>query len=62
MNNLRYYSGLPRPDKFRVGITPDFYTDAKGYFEEVIEQMFSGVPGFEYGPCRSPVTSPPLRC
>lgn len=31
--------------KFRVGITPDFYTDAKGRFETVVESKFSGVDG-----------------
>ena len=45
---LRYHSGLPRSDKFRVGITPDFYTQAKGYFEDVIEETFGGVPGLGY--------------
>ena len=30
------------PDtKFRVGISPDFYVDAKGCFESVIEEMFA---------------------
>jgi phosphoglycerate dehydrogenase-like enzyme len=35
---------------FRVGITPEFYTDAKGYFENVLEKMFGGVAGLEYVP------------
>jgi phosphoglycerate dehydrogenase-like enzyme len=47
---LRYHSGLPPSDKFRIGITPDFYTDAVGYFEDVTRKMFSGIPGLEYGP------------
>ena len=34
---------------FRVGITPDFYTDAQGFFEDVLETVFGGVPGIEYG-------------
>lgn len=35
---------------FRVGLTPDFYTDAKGYFERPIHEQFSGVSHLEYGP------------
>jgi phosphoglycerate dehydrogenase-like enzyme len=35
---------------FRVGVTPDFYTDAKGRFESVVESKFSGIPGLEWGP------------
>jgi phosphoglycerate dehydrogenase-like enzyme len=35
---------------FRVGITPDFYIDAKGRFEAVLESMLSPAPGLEYGP------------
>jgi phosphoglycerate dehydrogenase-like enzyme len=35
---------------FRVGITPDFYTDAKGRFESAVESKFSGVNGLEWGP------------
>ena len=31
----------PEPSPFRVGITPDFYTDAKGRFESVVEAKFS---------------------
>src|SRR5262245_42483011 len=34
--------------KFRIGITPDFYTDAKGKFETVIEDGLNGVPGVAY--------------
>ena len=30
---------------FRVGITPDFYIEAKGKFESAVEQMFGNVPG-----------------
>ena len=33
---------------FRIGISPDFYVDAKGYFEDVVEKMFAGAPGVEY--------------
>jgi phosphoglycerate dehydrogenase-like enzyme len=35
---------------FRIGITPDFYTDAKGKFEHVLEEQLGGVPGVEYCP------------
>jgi phosphoglycerate dehydrogenase-like enzyme len=35
---------------FRIGLTPDFYVDAKGYFEDVTQKMFGGVPGIEFGP------------
>jgi len=28
--------------KFRIGITPDFYTEAKGKFESVLEEQLSG--------------------
>lgn len=37
-------------EKFRVGITPDFYTDAKGYFERPVEQVFGPAEGVEYSP------------
>jgi phosphoglycerate dehydrogenase-like enzyme len=37
-------------DKFRVGLTPDFYTDAKGYFEGPIQEVFGGLAGIEVGP------------
>jgi phosphoglycerate dehydrogenase-like enzyme len=36
--------------KFRVGITPDFYVDAKGHFEAALEHKFANVPGIEYAP------------
>src|SRR5579872_5737790 len=36
--------------KFRVGITPDFYVDAKGRFEAALEQKLSHAPGIEYAP------------
>lgn len=36
------------PAPFRVGITPDFYTDAKGRFEHALAQKFDGVPNIEY--------------
>ena len=32
---------------FRVGISPDFYVDAKGHFEGVLEEMFSKTPLIE---------------
>jgi phosphoglycerate dehydrogenase-like enzyme len=32
---------------FRVGITPDFYVDAKGRFEGALESKFGGVEGIE---------------
>jgi len=35
---------------FRVGITPDFYIDAKGRFEAALEARLSGAGGLEYGP------------
>lgn len=35
-------------DVFRVGITPDFYTDAKGRFESVLETKFGGADGLEW--------------
>lgn len=37
-------------DTFRVGVTPDFYIDAKGKFESVLDQKLAGVPGLEFGP------------
>ena len=39
------------PD-FRVGVTPDFYTDAKGRFEPFLEAQFAGVAGLEWGSMR----------
>jgi phosphoglycerate dehydrogenase-like enzyme len=33
---------------FRVGITPDFYQDAKGRFESALEAKLSGVDGIEF--------------
>jgi phosphoglycerate dehydrogenase-like enzyme len=41
---------LPKPEKFRVGLTPDFYTDAKGYFEGPVEEVFGAVPWVEVVP------------
>ena len=35
---------------FRVGITPDFYLDAKGRFEHALESRLAGFDGLEYGP------------
>ena len=28
---------------FRVGVTPDFYVDAKGRFESILDQKLTGV-------------------
>src|SRR5712692_7875536 len=36
--------------KFRIGITPDFYTEAKGKFESVLEEQLSGANGVESAP------------
>src|SRR6266567_2882583 len=33
--------------KFRIGITPDFYTEAKGKFEAVLEEQLGGAAGVE---------------
>jgi phosphoglycerate dehydrogenase-like enzyme len=33
---------------FRIGITPDFYTDAKGHFEAVLANQFGSVGDCEY--------------
>jgi phosphoglycerate dehydrogenase-like enzyme len=30
--------------EFRIGISPDFYSDAKGCFEDVLDEVFSGPP------------------
>jgi phosphoglycerate dehydrogenase-like enzyme len=35
-------------DAFRVGITPDFYTEAKGRFEAAVDQKFGPVARLEY--------------
>jgi len=35
---------------FRVGITPDFYTDANGRFETALAARLDGVAGLEYAP------------
>src|SRR5690349_13115444 len=35
---------------FRIGITPDFYTDAKGRFEAALEQKLANVAGIECAP------------
>jgi len=37
-------------DKFLVGITPDFYTDAKGYFEGPVHEVFANAPLVDAGP------------
>src|SRR5258708_5725025 len=36
--------------KFRIGITADFYTEAKGKFENVLEEQLSGASGVESAP------------
>ncbi len=48
--NRSNMSSMPSPEvrPFRVGITPDFYTEAKGHFEAVVESRFQGVPGLEW--------------
>ncbi len=35
---------------FRMGMSPDFYSEAKGKFEHVLEQEMRGVAGLEFGP------------
>ncbi len=35
---------------FRIGLTPDFYTDGKGTFEDLLERTQSAVPGLEFAP------------
>ena len=35
---------------FRVGVTPDFYAEAKGRFERELEECLGPVPGIAYGP------------
>jgi phosphoglycerate dehydrogenase-like enzyme len=35
---------------FRVGITPDFYVDAKGRFEDIVASQFGSFPNVECGP------------
>ncbi len=35
---------------FRVGVTPDFYLDAKGRFERELEECLGAAEGIEYGP------------
>jgi len=34
---------------FQVGVTPDFYVDAEGRFEQALAQKLDGVSGLEYG-------------
>jgi phosphoglycerate dehydrogenase-like enzyme len=36
--------------KFRIGLSPDFYTDAKGKFEDVVDEHLSRVEGLEFDP------------
>jgi phosphoglycerate dehydrogenase-like enzyme len=33
-----------------VGVTPEFYTDAKGQFEAEVESAFAGLPWLDWGP------------
>src|SRR5258708_8170296 len=40
---------LRMKDKFRVGITPDFYTDARGYFEGPVQEVFGDPPLIDVG-------------
>src|SRR5207244_2152883 len=35
---------------FRVGVTPDFYTEARSRFEAFVQSQLDGVPGLEWGP------------
>ena len=35
---------------FRVGVTPDFYTEAKGRFENILEHKLTGLPGLDWQP------------
>src|SRR5919199_150881 len=37
-------------DTFRIGITPDFYTDAQGRFEGPLAQALNGVQGIIWEP------------
>src|SRR5579863_907081 len=36
--------------KFRIGLSPDFYTDAKGKFEDVVDEHLSRVEDLEFDP------------
>jgi phosphoglycerate dehydrogenase-like enzyme len=40
----------PATEIFRVGITPDFYTEAKGKFESAVESKLSGLSGLVFEP------------
>jgi phosphoglycerate dehydrogenase-like enzyme len=35
---------------FRIGVTPDFYTDAKGDWQEALREQLGNAPGVEYEP------------
>lgn len=35
---------------FRIGISPDFYEEAKGHFEQTVEEQLGGLAGIEAGP------------
>ncbi|MEJ7604712.1 MAG: NAD(P)-dependent oxidoreductase [Bryobacteraceae bacterium] len=47
MYNRRF---MAANDTFRVGISPDFYTDAKGRFEQALETKLRGVAGVVFEP------------
>jgi phosphoglycerate dehydrogenase-like enzyme len=36
--------------RFRLGVTPDFYVEAKGKFEHVLEEQMRAAPHIDYGP------------
>lgn len=36
--------------EFKIGVTPDFYEDAKGRFEHVLERELAATPGVEFCP------------
>ncbi len=41
-------SADPSSQVFRVGITPDFYTDARGKYEAEVESAFAKVPWLQW--------------
>ncbi|MBM3729097.1 MAG: dehydrogenase [Acidobacteria bacterium] len=45
---------LSHAGRFRAGITPDFYTEAKGRFEAGVSATFDGVPYLDYAPLGAP--------
>ena len=40
---------MSKGSSFRVGVTPDFYVDAEGRFEQALSAKLDGVAGLEYG-------------